>query len=162
MEIEFGLNAKATIEPATVFEVWTMVVVGLAAVVFVAGLAVVVGLGAAVVVGLGAVVAVGLVVVVDPLVVLAELGGLVDWLVDDGWTVWSVDRSATVDKLSELMVVVVVAEPDGGPHATTSSERTATTANHLKSPVSPLIQNSPLAHTSRQLTVSTRKAKRMD
>ena len=146
--IEFGLNAKATIELATVFEVWTVVVVGLAAVVFVAGLAVVV--------------VVGSVVVVDPLVVLAEVGGLVGWLVDDGWTVWSVDRSATVDKLSELTVVVVVAEPDGGPHAATSSERTATTANHLKSPVSPLIQNSPLAHTSRQLAVYTREAKRLD
>jgi hypothetical protein len=74
-EIGFGLNAKATIEPATVFEVWTVVVVGLAVVV---------------VVGLAVVVVVGLAVVVDPLMVLA-VGGLVGWLVDDGWTVSSVD-----------------------------------------------------------------------
>ena len=76
--IGFGLNAKLTIEPATVFEVWTVVVV--------VGLAVVVVVGLAVVV-----VVVGLTVVVDPLVVLAEIGGFVGWLVDEGWTVSRVD-----------------------------------------------------------------------
>jgi len=44
-----------------------------------------------VVVGLAVVVVVGLTVVVDPLVVLAEIGGFVGWLVDDGWTVSRVD-----------------------------------------------------------------------
>jgi high-affinity nickel permease len=58
-----------SLEPATVFEVWTVVVV----------------------VRLAVVVVVGLAVVVDPLVVLAEIGGLVGWLVDDGWTVSRVD-----------------------------------------------------------------------
>jgi high-affinity nickel permease len=76
IEIGFGLKAKLTIEPATVFGVCTLVVV--------VGLEVVV-------VGLAVVVVVGLTVVVDPLVVLAEIGGLVGWLVDDGWTVPSVD-----------------------------------------------------------------------
>jgi len=86
--IGFGLNAKLTIEPATVFDVWTVVVVGLAVVVVVVvGLAVVV----VVVVGLVVVVVVGLAVVVDPLVVLAEIGGLVGWLVDEGWTVSRAD-----------------------------------------------------------------------
>jgi hypothetical protein len=81
----FGLNAKLTIEPATVFEVWTVaVVVGLTVVV-------VVGLTVVVAVGLTVVVAVGLTVVVDPLVVLAETGGLLGWLVDEGWTVSIVD-----------------------------------------------------------------------
>ncbi len=69
IEIGFGLNAKLTIEPATVFEVGTVVVV----------------------VGLTVVVVFGLTVVVDPLVVLAEIGGLVGWLVDEGWTVSRVD-----------------------------------------------------------------------
>ena len=79
------MNAKLTIEPATVFEVWTAaVVVGLAVVV-------VVGLAVVVVVGLAVVVVVGLTVVVDPLVVLAEIEGLVGWLDDDGWTVSRVD-----------------------------------------------------------------------
>ena len=83
--IGFGLNAKLTIEPATVFEIWmAVVVVGLAVVV-------VVGLAVVVVVGLAVVVVVGLTVVVDPLVVLAEIGGLVGWLVDDRWTVSRVD-----------------------------------------------------------------------
>jgi hypothetical protein len=67
--IGFGLNAKATIEPATVFKVWAVVVV----------------------VGLAVVVVVGLAVVVDPLVVLAEIGGLVGWLDDEGRTVSRVD-----------------------------------------------------------------------
>jgi len=61
-----------------------VVVVGLAVVV-------VVGLAVVVVVGLAVVVVVCLAVVVDPLVVLAEIGGLVDWLVDEGWTVSRVD-----------------------------------------------------------------------
>ena len=87
------MNAKLTIEPATVFEVWTVVVVVGLAVVVVIGLAVVVvaGLTVVVVAGLTVVVVVGLTVVVDPLVVLAEIGGLVGWLVDDGWTVSRVD-----------------------------------------------------------------------
>ncbi len=142
--IGFGLNAKATIEAATVLEAWAVVVVGVAVEVGV-GVAVVVGVGLAVVVvvGLAVVVVVDLTVVVDPVVVLAELGGLVGWLVDDGWTVWSVDRSATVDESAELPVVVV-AEPDGDPHATTSIERTATAANDLKRTVSRLMQDSLL------------------
>ena len=86
IEIGFGLNAKLTIEPATVFEVWAAAVVVGLAVVVVVGLAVVVVFGLAVVV-----VVVGLTVVVDPLVVLAETGGLVGWLVGDGWTVSRVD-----------------------------------------------------------------------
>ena len=107
--IGFGLKAKLTIEPATVFKVWTVVVVvglvvtvvvGLVvtvvvglAVVVVVGLAVVVvvGLVVTVVVGLAVVVVVGLTVVVDPLVVLAEIGGLVGWLDDEGRTVSRVD-----------------------------------------------------------------------
>ncbi len=83
--IVFGLKAKLTIEPATVFKVWTVVVVVDLAVVVVVGLAVVV------VVGLAVVVVVGLTVVVDPLVVLAEIGGLVGWLDDEGRTVSRVD-----------------------------------------------------------------------
>ena len=67
--IVFGLKAKLTIEPATVFKVWTVVVV----------------------VDLAVVVVVGLTVVVDPLVVLAEIGGLVGWLDDEGRTVSRVD-----------------------------------------------------------------------
>jgi hypothetical protein len=156
--IGFGLNAKATIEAATVLEAWAVVVVGVAVVVGVGvavvvgvGVAVVVGVGVAVVVGVGvaAVVVVDLTVVVDPVVVLAGIGGLVGWLVDDGWTVSRVDRSATVDESAELPVVVV-AELDGDPHATTTSERTAPTANHLRSPVSPLIQDSLPAHGSQK------------
>ena len=77
IEIGFGLKAKLTIEFVTVFEVWTAVVV--------------VGLAVVVVVGLAVVVVVGLTVVVDPLVVIAETGGLVGWLVGDGWTVSRVD-----------------------------------------------------------------------
>ena len=69
IEIGFGLKAKLTIEPATVFKVWTVVVV----------------------VGLAVVVVAGLAVVVDPLVVLAEIGGLVGWLDDEGRTVSRVD-----------------------------------------------------------------------
>ena len=75
--IVFGLKAKLTIEPATVFKVWTVVVV--------------VGLAVVVVVGLTVVVVVGLTVVVDPLVVPAEIGGLVGWLDDEGRTVSRVD-----------------------------------------------------------------------
>ena len=52
---------------------------------------VVVGLAVVVVVDLTVVVVVDLTVVVDPLVVLAEIGGLVSWLVDGGWTVSRVD-----------------------------------------------------------------------
>ncbi len=91
-EIGFGLKAKATIEPVTVFGVCTVVVVVSLAVVVVAGfVVVVVGLAVVVVVSLAVVVVVGLAVVVDPLVVLTEIGGLVGWLVDAGRTVPSVD-----------------------------------------------------------------------
>jgi hypothetical protein len=99
--IGFGLNAKATIEPATVFKVWAVVVVVGLTVVVVVGLTVVVvvgltvvvvvGLTVVVVIGLTVVVVIGLTVVVDPLVVLAEIGGLVDWLDDEGRTVSRVD-----------------------------------------------------------------------
>ena len=86
IEIGFGLNAKATIEPSTVFGVFGMVVVvGLEVVVVCLAVVVVIGFGVVVVV------VVALTVVVDPLVVLAEIGGSVGWLVDDGWTVPSVD-----------------------------------------------------------------------
>jgi hypothetical protein len=114
-------------------------------VVVVAGLVevVVAGLAVVVVAGFAVVVVVGLTVVVDPLVVLTEIGGLVGWFVDEGRTVSRVDRSATVDKSAELPVVVV-AEPDGDPHATTSSERAATAANDLRRTVSRLMQDSLL------------------
>ena len=53
-----------------------------------------------------------------------------------------------MDESAELTVVVVVAEPDGDPHAATSSERTATAANHLRRTVSRLIQDSLWGHKS--------------
>ena len=82
IEIEFGLNAKLTIELVTVFGAWgCVVVVGLAEVV-------VVGLAEVVVVGLAEVVVVGLdVVVVVGLDVVVVVGLEMDVAVDEGLTV---------------------------------------------------------------------------
>jgi hypothetical protein len=75
-------------------------------------------------------------VVIDPpavLVVVLETGGLAGWVVDEGPDVATVGRSATaVESAEPLVVVVVVAESDGDPHAAIISKRTVKAQNHLE------------------------------
>jgi hypothetical protein len=73
-----------------------------------------------VVAGLAVVVVSALVV----LVVLLLIGGLVGWLVDEGWTVPAVVSAAVVEPNGP--VVLVGAEPEGEPHAAITSDATAT------------------------------------